>query len=202
MRIGLTGGVGCGVSVVANYIKGRGVPVISGDKAGHLALADLNIREKLNDRFGNEILDKNGSIDRTKLGSIVFSDHKALKDLNRIIHPTLLEILKSQVEDAERTNPAVVVDAALIYEWNMSDYFDIIIVVAAPTNTRIARAMQRNGLSRNQVNQRISAQMSLHEKSIMADFIIYNDGTLEELYRKTDQIINKIPTLREIQLKE
>ena len=198
MKIGLTGGVGCGASEVARYLDSKGIPVVSGDEAGHRALTDSHVREKLISRFGSNITDKGGEIDRGKLGSIVFADQEALQDLNHIIHPTLIKILKKQVIEAKQTNPAVIVDAALIYEWDLQDFFDLMIVVTAPLDMRITRTMQRDGLSREQVLQRISAQKPVFVKAELADHIINNDGSLEDLYDKTDKIIALVPALQDI----
>jgi dephospho-CoA kinase len=197
MKIGLTGGVGCGASEVARYLESKGIPVVSGDEAGHRALTDSHVREKLISRFGSNITDQGGEIDRSKLGSIVFADQAALQDLNHIIHTTLIKILKKQVNEAEQTNPAVIVDAALIYEWDLQDFFDLMIVVTASLDMCITRTIQRDGLSREQVLQRISAQKPVFVKAELADHIINNDGSLEDLYDKTDKIITLIPALQD-----
>ncbi len=192
MKIGLTGGVGCGVTEAADRLRQKGIPVISGDETGWEALKIPEVRSSLVERFGREILGQGGEIDRGILGEIVFSDPEALQSLNEIIHPILLGLLVEKVRKEEAESGVVVVDAALIFEWDLQRFFDKIIVITAPLEVRISRTTARSGLSREQVMQRIAAQMPLEEKAKRADFVIPNDGTKEELYRKVEEIWKQI----------
>lgn len=188
MRIGLTGGVGCGVSEVARHLGSKGVPIVSGDEMGHLALNTPEVSRPLIERFGQGILDAENLIDRSKLGAIVFADERARRDLNRIIHPTLLDMLAREVRATEAKHGIVVVDAALIYEWGLQGFFHKVIVVDAPLDLRISRTIARDKLTEEQVRQRIAAQMPLEKKVEKADVVISNNGTLEELHSRVDAV--------------
>jgi dephospho-CoA kinase len=192
MRIGLTGGVGCGVTEVAKRLHSKGVRVISGDQIGYQALKTPQVKNLLIQQFGPEILDEGGEVDRDRLGNIVFSDPEALRDLNRIIHPTLLDMLQREVAAVEAESGTAVVDAALIFEWGLQGFFHKIIVVDAPLELRIQRTMQRSGLSREHVIQRIRSQRPLEQKMEAADIVIVNDGTLENLHHRVDEVWEEI----------
>jgi len=192
MRIGLTGGLASGASEVARYLASKGFQILSGDKAGHEALRTANVKSALVERFGYQILDSSGEIDRKILGTIVFSDDQARADLNRIIHPILLRNLQNDITRIETDVGVVFVDAALIYEWDLQNYFDVMIVVDAPLKERISRAVSRDKTPEAAVKQRIAAQIPLENKVKQADYVINNNGSINDLKRKTDQILSQI----------
>lgn len=192
MRIGLTGGVGSGATEVAEYLKKKGIPVISADEVGHRALMMPEVKHRLIERFGAAILDSEGEIDRGKLGEIVFSDEQARRNLNQIIHPVLLDMLSEQVRSAEKERGIVVVDAALIYEWGLQGFFHKVIAVSAPMKLRLERTMKRSGLSEEQVRRRIAAQMPLEEKAERADVVISNQGSISDLHKRVDEVWGEI----------
>ena len=188
MRVGLTGGVGSGATQAAKRLEAKGVAVVSGDAAGHIALTFPEIQNSLRERFGQRIFTPTGEIDRLTLGEIVFAENEALKELNRIVHPVLLDILTDEARQLELQSGVVVVDAALIYEWGLSGFFHRMIVVEAPLEARLQRTMARNGLTEEQVLKRMAAQWPLERKIERADFVIHNRGTLEELYSQVDRV--------------
>ena len=192
MRIAITGGVGCGVSEVCRQLKARDIRVISADEIGHQVLEIQPVRQKVVERFGWQILGENEKIDRLQLGQVVFSDEEARKDLNSIVHPTLLDILSQEIRHIESESGIVVVDAALIFEWGLQGFFHKVIVVEAPLQMRIQRLMQRDQLTEEQVYQRINTQLSVEKKAAQADVVISNDGTLEELHLKVDEVWEEI----------
>ncbi len=192
MRIGLTGGIGCGTSTVARYLQTKGITVISADEVGRQVLRSADVKDALIGRFGPAIRTSTGEIDRNILGQIIFSNAQARQDLDRIVHPPLLAELKQETERIEGAEGTLIIDAALLFEWGLQNFFHKTIVVAAPLETRIARIMQRSQLSRDQVEQRIAAQMPLEEKCKISDFVIHNDGSLDELYERVDSIWKKI----------
>jgi len=159
--------------------------VISADEVGHRVLEDPKIRRQLVEAFGRAILGEDGRVDRKRLGRIVFDDQKALTELNAIVHPPLLERLKEEISSALREDPGrpVVVDAALIPEWGISDWFDAVVLVKAPEQLRIAR-LRNKGLSEDEARKRVRAQMSEEERERMASYVIENAGSLEELKGK------------------
>lgn len=188
MRIGLTGGLGSGVSEVAHALEKRDIPVISADKIGHRVLTRPDIKRELSKCFSHQIFDASGEINRKKLGELIFADEAARRDLNRIVHPILLDMLKAEVQQAEAEKGVVVVDAALIFEWGLQGFFHKVIVVDAPLEIRIQRIMKRDGLSREQVEQRIAAQWPLEKKIAAADAVITNHGTLEDVNLELDKV--------------
>ncbi|MCX6641600.1 MAG: dephospho-CoA kinase [bacterium] len=192
MRIGLTGGVGCGVSEVARRLESKGIAIVSGDQCGHLTLKVPEVRESLRQQFGATIFQSDGEIDRKSLGSIIFADPAARIELNRIVQPCLLDLLKSKALYYENTGGIPVVDAALIYEWGIGSFFYRIIAVSAPLDLRIARAMRRDNLTKEQVLQRMAAQMPIEQKIRAAHIVIENNASIAELYEKTDEVLEKI----------
>lgn len=192
MRIGLTGGVGCGVSEVAHALDNRGIPVISADKIGHQVLTRPDVKRALSECFGHKIFDTSGEIDRKRLGELIFTDKEARQDLNRMVHPVLLDVLKAEVQQREAEYDVIVVDAALIFEWGLQGFFHKVIVVDAPREVRIQRIMKRDGLSRKQVEQRIAAQWPLEKKVAAADITISNHGTLDDLRMMLDEVGDEI----------
>ena len=188
MRIGLTGGIGSGATQAAKRLEAKGIAIVSGDEAGHSALTFPEVQNSLRERFGLGIFTEQGEIDRPTLGEIVFADEAARKELNRIVHPVLLDILTNEVRHLEQQSGVVVVDAALIYEWGLSGFFHRMIVVEAPLEVRLLRTMARDRLSEEQARRRLAAQWPLEKKIERADFVIHNGGTLEELYWQVDQV--------------
>lgn len=192
MRIALTGGVSSGVSEAALWLQKKGIKVISADEIGHEILDYPDVKNSLVRRFGGAILDANGNVNRSNLGEIVFSDEAARADLNSIVHPVLLDKLAERVRQDEMESGVVVVDAALIYEWGMQGFFHRVVVVTAPMELRIQRCVQRDNLSREKVLQRISAQWPLEKKIEKADFVIENDGSIEDLHQRIEEVWGEI----------
>jgi dephospho-CoA kinase len=186
MRIGLTGGAGSGASEAARIVASRGVPVISADEIGHRLLRLADVKEPLLKRFGRRILDKDGEIARRNLGEIVFADKAARLDLNLIVHPLLVDTLKSDCLRVEEEKGIATVDAALIFEWGLQGFFHKIIVIDAPLDIRIRRITQRDGLSQKEAENRLAAQWPLEDKAAAADIVITNDGTPADLKRKLE----------------
>lgn len=181
--IGLTGGIASGKSSVTRVLERAGVGVVDADKVAReiVEKGSDGLREVVA-AFGPQVLAANGSLDREKLGAIVFGDEQARKKLQAITHP---RIGRRSAEHLATLNaseaPYVVYDAPLLVEVDAHKGLDALIVVAADEATQVARAVLRDGLSEEEARRRIAAQLPLARKIEVADYVIHNDGTLEEL---------------------
>lgn len=194
MVIGLTGGIASGKSTVAAMLRNANIPVIDADilarnvtTKGSVALA------KIIAIFGETILAQDGSLDRQKLGKIVFADQRLLRRLESIIHPAILELSKQELKALEIKGHAIVVYMApLIFEQNLQSFLTKTILIIADKDIAKMRAVKRDTLSLEEIEQRMNAQLSDSEKSIKADYIIENNGTINELYKKLMIVWTKI----------
>lgn len=175
LKIGITGGIGSGKSYVAKVFKALGVPFYDADKeAKELMNTNLAIKNALISEFGKEVYDIEGHLNRAYLASQVFRDKKKLDKLNAIVHPMVIQ----HGEDwaLSQTFPYSLKEAALLFESGSYKKLDYTILVTAPTDIRIARVMQRDAITREEVQDRINKQLPDEEKQKLADFIIINDG--------------------------
>lgn len=190
--IGLTGGPGTGKSLVAEYLEEQGAIILSGDDAGREVVGGIPIvKKRLVNAFGDSILRDNGSLDRRLLGRMVFADPLAREKLNGIVHPHLLKTLKTWIEKRRVQFPKklIVVDAALIFEWGIADWFDYILVVYAGRDLRLKR-MMISGLSRKEAADRISAQIPQRKKVALADYVIENNRSKSILRNKVNDFLD------------
>ncbi|HZG60789.1 MAG TPA: dephospho-CoA kinase [Anoxybacillus sp.] len=191
--IGLTGGIASGKSTVARMLLELGIPVIDADQIAREVVeigeeAYLQIVEK----FGEEILQDDKTIDRAKLGAIVFNDEEKRKLLNSIVHPAvrkkMLEQKERYVKKGEKT---IVLDIPLLFESNLTHLVDKIVVVYVDEHTQLERLMARNGFSKEEAKARIKAQMPLKEKVAKADAVINNNGTIEQTKKQLLNILKQ-----------
>jgi len=181
--IGITGGIASGKSIVAEFFLHKNVPVINADKIGHKILHDEAIKDQLIVCFGDSIL-KDGEIDRKRLGKIVFHDTKKLHELNAIVHPPLIKVILKRIDD--NTKPIIMIDAALLLQWNMNEICEHVILVTAPERIRIGRLMKFTHLSFEEARNRVRAQQEFSKQE--ADYVIINEGSVEELNAQVDSI--------------
>ena len=193
--IGVTGGIGCGMTTVAQILAEPNSVIISGDKIAR-EIVEINqpAFNALVNVFGKTILKADGVIDRRKLGDLAFSDLDKLDLLNKTIRPFWVEQLKTQIQFARQNanGSAILVDAAILLEAGLKDVVDKLVVVTAPIKTRRERIRSRDFLDECQIDQRIAAQIPVSEKAKQADFVIENTGTLEQLKEKINQIKNEL----------
>lgn len=188
--IGLTGGMGSGKSTVSHLLSELGAVVVDADKVGHEAYQNgTKTWHDLVNAFGQQIVAADGSIDRKKLGAIVFGSPEQLERLNRIVHPRMFEIMKEQIEQCRRQGVKVVVlDAAILFEANWDPLVDEVWVVVASEEAIVARARARTGLPEEQIRSRLRSQMPIEEKMKRATVIIRNDGDMEDLRKKVEEL--------------
>jgi dephospho-CoA kinase len=192
LRVGLTGGLASGKSTVAAFFRGLGAFHVDADRIAHELLAPGGGAEReVAARFGAGILGAGGAIDRKALASIVFSDPRALADLNAIVHPRVRdEIGRRLAEHAAGGSvaPVALVDAALLVESGIDRDLDALIVVACDVETQVARAVARGGLTEAEARARIAAQMPLERKLAAADHVIDNGSSLGETERQVRRV--------------
>lgn len=181
--IGLTGNIATGKSVVAQMLAELGAHVIDADKVAHEVMApDGPAYEAVVDAFGRVILARDGTIDRGKLGAIVFRDPNALQRLEAAVHPaTIAEVIR---RIAQVTEPVIVVEAIKLIEAGMHRGYDALWVVTAPRAVQIARLVSTRDLTEEAAALRVDAQPPQQEKAAVADVVIINDGDLDTLREK------------------
>lgn len=187
--IGLTGGIGTGKSTVADVLKEQGAAVVSADLTGHeVYLPGRPAYHELIKEFGREILAEDGTIDRKKLGAIVFSDPKNLAKLNAIVHPRMKGMMREKLAElAAKGTEVAVLEAALLFEAKWDDLADEIWVTAAPPEVAAERVALRSRLPLEQVLERIRSQMSTAERVKRADVVIDTSGDLESTARQAKE---------------
>lgn len=196
LLIGLTGSIGAGKSSVARFFEDAGIPVLSADSiAKELMAGDPGMRSDIIDAFGPDAYNGD-TLDRKWLAGQVFGDREKLDRLNDIVHPRTIAEQGVRARALIDHGAAIVVcEAALIYETGGESRFDYIIVVDADQDLRYRRAAERDGVSVEEVRKRDAMQMPAKEKVAAADFMIENNGTEEELKRKTAMILGIIRML-------
>jgi dephospho-CoA kinase len=173
LKIGLTGGIGSGKSIVARVFETLGIPVYYADDAAkRLMSTDENLKESIIKNFGEECY-KSGQLDRKQLASIVFNNKEKLKLLNSLIHPATIADANEWMK--KQKSAYIMKEAALLFESGADKNLDYVIGVLSPADLRIKRVMQRDGLTEKEVMQRIDQQMDEKEKMKRCDFIITND---------------------------
>jgi len=192
--IGLTGGIACGKSEVARLLVRSGVPVVQADQVAHRAFApESPTYLKVVKAFGPGVLDPTGGIDRGLLGAKVFADSEARSQLEALVHPFVqAEVLKERTALAGQGHAWAAYEVPILFEKNMEANFDRIIVVACSVATQLHRLMIRNQLSEADAKLRIESQWPLDKKRKGADYVVENDGGLEDLSKKVEALKEKI----------
>ena len=191
IKIGLTGGIGCGKSTVAKMLTQRGIPVIQADElAKQIMQSDPDVKRRLVDLLGDEIYTSDGSLNRKRIADLIFSNAALRNRLNAIVHPVVIALQQEELERLAQTGMAMAaVEAALIYEAGSHSTFDVILVVAAPEKVVLDRLKRRDPLSEDDIRKRLAAQIPVAEKVRRADYVIDNKGTKSELEAQCDAFI-------------
>jgi len=174
---------------VAAMLVRRGAILIDADAiAREIVLPGKPALTEIARRFGTDKLLPDGSLDRKKLGSVVFGDETARRDLEGILHPIIRRTIRERMEEAEGQQPdkLVVVDVPLLYESRMQPMFQEVMVVYIPRQLQLERLMRRDGIPMDQAELRLQAQMPIEDKKELADILICNDGGLESTERQID----------------
>ena len=180
--IGLTGGIGSGKSTVTGFLAEQGAVIVELDKLGHEVLERKEVRERLIEEFGKDILTGGGDIDRAGLGRLVFNNSELLARLNRITHPFIDDMVNEKIEEFRRNGVGVaVLAAAALLEAGRAWQADELWITVAPEEAVLKRLAGRTGYSGEESKARINSQMSNEERVKQADVVIDTDCTLDEL---------------------
>lgn len=182
MIIGLTGSIASGKSAVAKMIQSYGLPIVDADVVARQVVEPGSpTLKKITESFGQDVIAADGSMDRAKVGSIIFHDEAKRQRLNSIIHPAIREeMLRQRDEFISYGEKNVFMDIPLLFESKLEHFVEKIIVVSVSEDVQLSRLMARNGFTEDEAKARISTQMPVKEKEALADAVIDNDGTLEQ----------------------
>jgi len=187
MKVGLTGGIGAGKSTVADLFSKRGAVVIRSDELARQVIEPQTPGFKqVTSRFGNEIINDEGNIDRAKLAQVVFNDDGALKDLENIIHPLVRE-RTNQLMSEQTSETIIVNEIPLLLEKKMESLFDFLVIVISSEKNRLERLSQK-GVSEDQAKARMAKQVNDQDRKAAADFLVVNDGNLDQLEADVQKI--------------
>jgi dephospho-CoA kinase len=195
LKVGLTGSIAVGKSYVLSILRELGCVTFDADKIAHSVMEPGRAAyEGIAREFGREVIGDDGSIDRVKLGAIVFADAGRRKRLNEIVHPRVIEEQNRLIGEVEAAGPdtIIVIDAALMIESGGYKRFDKLIVVYCDRESQINRLMRRNQITREDAERRVAAQMSSEEKRGYADYEINTSGTMEETRQRVIEVYNAL----------
>lgn len=191
---GLTGGIASGKSTVSARFRARGLPVIDADAVARevVAKGSEGLAEVVS-AFGARVLAADGSLDRKALASVVFADDALRKKLNEILHPRIARTSAAKIgELSAQGHPVAVYDAALLVENGLADAFRPLVVVASPAALQVSRIVARDDATEDEAWARVRAQDPLDNKIALADFVIDNSGSLADLEREADRVLDAV----------
>jgi dephospho-CoA kinase len=195
LRIGLTGGVATGKSIVGQELSRLGCSVLQADELGHaVLLKGGEAYESVVEAFGREILSPDEEIDRRRLAGIVFHDETKLKLLNSLVHPAVISLEEAWMRQVENAHPhaLAVVEAAILIETGSFRRFDKLILAVCEEEQQIERAMARDGATREEVLARIRRQMPLRDKKRFADYLIDTSRTMDDTIQQVERLYKSL----------
>lgn len=187
--VGLTGGIASGKSTVAERFVKQGAELIDADAvAREITQPGTDAYHEIVEHFGRGVLDDDGFIDRPALGAIVFADDRQRAVLNEITHPPILATIADRLELLVAFDGCVVLDVPLLVEAEVDRRYDAVVVVATKQATQVSRLVRDRKMTEREARQRIAAQAPLEAKLVRATHVVWNDGTLEELIERADEV--------------
>ena len=190
IKVGITGGTGSGKSSVCNYLTKKGLQVIDSDAIARKLLDRGTVTYDLVvSHFGKKILKVNGEINRQLLSSIVFGSSDELNFLQNVVTKETVEIVKELLEKSRPEMKIIFLDAPLLFETGLDQDVDIVWFVLASQEKRLKRLSKRDGIPAFEIKKRMSAQMPEEQKEMLADIVIENEGSLDDLYSKVDKLL-------------
>ena len=192
ISIAITGGIGSGKSYVSALLQKQGIPIYNADdEAKRLMLGDEGIREGLMDLLGDEVY-TDGNLNKPLLASYLFADAGNAACINSIVHPRVKADFRSWLK-AHQESEIAALECAILYESGFEDTVDFVVMVYAPEELRVERAMRRDNATEQQIRARIAAQMNDEEKCRRADYVVFNDGSIP-LERQLADLIAQLKT--------
>ena len=189
LKVAVTGSIGSGKSTFCDFIAEKGYPVIKADDISKQILAeDKNVKEKVIKKFGAESF-INNQINKKFLAEKIFSNPANVVIINSILHPLVKKKVQQLMQEQLRNNDIVFTEAALIYEAEMEDMFEYVILITAGSSVREKRIIANGKLTRDEFKKRNENQIKDEEKKKRADFVFENDGSVQELKQKADFLI-------------
>ena len=200
LRVALTGGIGTGKSYVVGRLRGRAVPTVDADQLARAAVQpDRPACARLRARFGPDAFSADGTLDRVRLGRLVFADATARAALEAIVHPPVREAIDTWFRRCRACTeaPFAVADIPLLFETGRADAFDRVVVVACDPALQLQRVMSRDGLAAADARRRIAAQLPIGEKVARADAVVRTDGSFEETDRQVASLYRTLAAGRD-----
>ena len=190
IKVGITGGTGSGKTSVCEYLSKKGFQVIDSDAiARQLLEKGTATYNSVVSHFGEKILKDNGEVDRKLLSSIVFGSSEDLKFLQDVVTRETVQRVKNLLKENTTEKKMIFLDAPLLFETGLDKDVDIVWLVLASQSKRLKRISERDGLSDTEIEKRMSAQMPEDQKEMLADVVIENEGSLDDLYFKVDKLL-------------
>ena len=191
--IGLTGGIGSGKSTVANYIASKGIPVYIADEEAKKIMEREDVKQKIQNLFSESVLNPDNSLNRKKIAEFVFNNPNKLKELNDIVHPAVQLHFKNWLNE-HKDSPFIIKEVAILFETGGNKQCDKVILITAPEELRIERAMKRDNLTKKDILVRINNQLPDSKKKELSDFIVENID-LSNTFLKIDKILKILAKL-------
>jgi dephospho-CoA kinase len=189
LLVGLTGGIGSGKSTAARMLRDLGAVVFDADVLAREAVAPgTEGHRAVVERFGADVLAPGGELDREALAAVVFADPAARRDLEAIVHPEVRRLFAEGSEAYRDSDRVVVLSAPLLVETGMHSAFEVLVVMAVPEPVQVERLMRDRGMSEEEIRARMEAQAPLEDKAAVADILLDNEGSPEDLERQVDRI--------------
>ena len=193
LLVGLTGGIGAGKSTVARLLAERGAIVIDADSiVRELQQPGTDVFGAIVDRFGDQIVASDGSLDRERLADIVFRDEDARSALNAIVHPAVYAVMAERIAAVKDGDRVVVLDIPLLAEAGGGGGMDLVVVVEADEDARVARVVAERGLADEDVRARMAAQASSDQRQALADVVVRNNGSTDDLRAQVDELWERL----------
>ena len=190
--IGITGGIGTGKSQVSRYLTSLGYTVIDADQVAREVVEPGEVAwMKVLDRFGESVLNPDKTLNRRKLGEIIFGDDALRLELNDILHPLIRMRINAYIEQYH-SESVIFIDVPLLFETESRERYDEVVLIYAPDEVALSRILDRDRLSTELLTKKIESQLSIEIKRQLADTVIYNIGTLDELKEEVNAYLKRI----------